>query len=192
MSFPAFTPVIGEFSQANPAGEGEKIRQAVNALVVMGQAYGENALLMGQPVVAQATTTTKAKTTALTGVYRNKGKPVASIAATDNFWTLSGAVVPISSFQKYLLCVDSAAAAQFVACTPSTVSLAAVSIPAAGIPDGYTILGVLSVSTNSAATFTPGTTNLATAGGVTIAFQDGFDTAIVAASLVKTLERPLL
>jgi hypothetical protein len=200
MSFPVPVPVIGEFS-INPPSDGELMRRTLNAVATMASVYGENALINGQPICATGTTPALIKTTAVTGVYRNKGIPRASKGATDPLWTKamldaawlavspSSTSVPVGTFEKFLLCIDAAGTGSVVACTPSTVSLAAVTLPQGGVPDGLTVLGVFSVSCTSAA-YDPGDTTTASGGGITTAFADGFDTALAVAPLVRILERP--
>lgn len=153
-----------------------------------GALYALN-MVYARPIVATATVTSQVKTTntvdfVIGGRLFNK-------AATDNFWTLSGAVVAVSSFQKYLLCVDDAGVATAVECTPSTVNAAGVTfgnIAAAAkanpqnpwaplitvLAASRCIFGVLNVATNASTTFTPGTTLLGAA-GITSTFIDGID-----------------
>jgi hypothetical protein len=99
-------------------------------------------------------------------------------AATDNFWTLTGAVLAISSWNKWLLCVDSAGTASVVIGTPSTVSAAAVGLPA--LPTSKSVIGVLTVATNGSTTFTPGTTLLGAA-GITATLVNGLDSGYFSA-----------
>jgi len=142
--------------------------------------------------VAQATTTTKAKTVnslqySVGGVQFTKG-------ATDNFWTLGGAgsatVVAASSWQKYLLLIDNAGAASVQEGLQSTVSAASVAwtnISAVSPWAAYiqtlgstkAIAAVITVATDSTHTFTPGTSVLATGSGLTVTFADGVDQSIL-------------
>jgi hypothetical protein len=120
---------------------------------------------------ATATTTSKAKF-ANTVTYMTDGA-FHSLTTQDNFWTPNGPVLnagaTVVTANKYLLCVNSAGAATVVAGNPAP-TLAAVTFTAT--PDALAIFGVLSVVTNAATTFTPGTTLLG-AGGITSTFNDG-------------------
>lgn len=135
-----------------------------------------NALLMimngtfTAPITATATVTSQAKTTA-TLVYKVDGV-FKSLAATDNFWTLTGGTVAISSWQKWLLLVSAAGVASVIAGTASAVSAAKVVLP--NLPNGFAVAGVLTVATSGATTFIPGTTLLGAA-GITATFIDGID-----------------
>lgn len=135
---------------------------------------------------ALATTTTQAKTTA-TLAYTVGGK-FFSKAATDNFWTLSGKVVPAGSFQKYLLLIDTAGAATVQEATPSVVNAASVTWANVSNASPYAalltvlgstkcIVGTLTITTDATHPFTPGTTAL-NATGITATFQDGPDQAL--------------
>ena len=124
--------------------------------------------------IATATTAAKIKTVTATVAYLNDGAFL-SLAATDNFWTLTGSVVPIGSFTKYLLLVTNGAASVLQS-SVSTTSLAACVYPS--YPDGASIFGFFSVSAVTAA-FTPGTTTTATGGGITTAFTNGIDKALL-------------
>jgi hypothetical protein len=130
----------------------------------------------GKAATAQGTTTSKVKSVnsvdfAIDGAIFRK-------AGTDDLWTLSGSVVAISSWQKYLLCLDSAGAASIVAGTASTVSAAAVTLPT--LPTSKAVIGVLTIATNGSTTFTPGTTAL-NAAGITATFADGLDSGYFSA-----------
>ena len=131
------------------------------------------------PVLATATVTSQVKTTGAAGF--TVGGQLYSKAATDNFWTLSGAVVPINSWQKYLLMVSDAGAASVQEGVASSISAAAVGwgnvVAAAGanpknpwaalcsvLNASRCIFGVVTVATNGSTTFTPGTTLLGAAG----------------------------
>lgn len=132
-------------------------------------------------------TSTKVKTTntltyTVAGVFYSKG-------ATDNFWTLSGTAVAASSWQKYLLLIDTAGDASVQEGTQSAVAAASVvwtNIAAysawapflTAIGSTKAIAGVLTVATDSTHTFTPGTTAL-DAAGITATFIDGIDQSIL-------------
>jgi lysophospholipase L1-like esterase len=135
----------------------------------------------GRAACAIATVTSQAKTTNQVD-YAISGQ-VFRLAASDNFWTLTGSVVAISSWQKYLLMVDGSGVATVQAGLASTVSAAAVTLPAP--PAGKAIIGVLTVATNGATTFTPGTTLLGAA-GITATFIDGLDAVQTAATTAVT------
>lgn len=123
---------------------------------------------------ATATVTSQAKTVntltyLIDGAYKTK-------TATDNFWTLSGVTVPISSFQKYYLLIDGAGAASVMQGIPASTA-AGVVLPFP--PQSKAIVGVLTVATNGSTTFVPGTTLLGAA-GITATFNDGFDPSTLA------------
>lgn len=147
----------------------DEVRQQLNNLILL-TVNG----LVETATVAIGTTASKVKTTA-TALYKIDGVPY-SLAATDDFWTLSGTTVAISSWQKYLLLVDSAGAASVAQGVQSTVSAAAVVLPPP--PQGKAILGVLTVATSGAGTFIPGTT-LLSAAQVTDTYADGFDSSVL-------------
>lgn len=116
---------------------------------------------------ATATTTSQAKTTntfayQIDGVWKSKG-------ATDNFWTLTGATVPVSSFTKYLLLINAAGAASVL---QSSVALTAAGCIFPSCPDALAIAGILQVATDGTHTFLPATTLLGAA-GITATFTDG-------------------
>lgn len=128
--------------------------------------------------VAIGGTATKVKTAAPNGSGTDfviKGI-LYHLADTDDFWTLSGSVLAVSSSVIYLLCVNAAG-------TMSIVEGDAVLT--ANITSGYTSLkwpqpgesvcplGAVRVDTNASVTFTPGTTNLSAA-GVTDTYYDLF------------------
>lgn len=153
-----------------------------------GTLYGLN-MVYARPQIATATVTSKAKTVAAVDFV--VGGQLFNKAATDNFWTLAGTTVAISSWQKYLLCVDDAGTATVVECTQSTLSAAAVgfgNIAAQAkaqpinpwspiitvLAASRCIFGVLTVATDSTHTFIPGTTLLGAA-GITATFIDGID-----------------
>lgn len=122
--------------------------------------------------VAIGTTVQKVQTTA-TFAYLSSGI-FKSLAATDDFWTLSGTTITDGNTNKYLLCVDSAGAASIVEGTQAATA-GAVVLPS--WPVSKTVVGILQVAT-SGATFVPGTTALS-AGTVTDTYYDGFDPALL-------------
>ena len=156
-----------------------------------GTLYGLNSVYAA-PGCATATVTSQVKTTA--SAQYTVGGRIFTKAATDNFWTLSGTTVAVSSWQKYLLCVDDAGVASVVEGTQSTVSAAGVtwgnvSAAAKAFPQNpwaplitvlsasRCIFGVLTVATNASTQFVPGTTLLGAA-GITATFIDGIDASL--------------
>lgn len=137
--------------------------------------------------VATATVTSQVKiVNTLTFLINGK---FFSKAATDNFWTLSGTTVAISSWQKYLLLIDASGVMSIQEGLQSNVSAAAVGwtnvtslsawAPLLSVLNaGKAIVGVLTVATSSAATFVPGTTLLGAA-GITATYQDGVDPSLL-------------
>jgi hypothetical protein len=122
------------------------------------------------PQVAQATTATKAKTTQATVLLN--GGAVNALAATDNFWTLTGGVIAAGLSRKYLLLSDGSDAASVLASDDQAVA-ANCSFP--GLPaDGLAPVGSVTITCDATHTFTPATTNLATATGITVTFSDGW------------------
>jgi len=142
-----------------------------NAVLTNRQALYNLNQCLASAGIATATTTSKLKIVTATVSFMVDGA-FQSIAATDNFWTLTGSVVPIGSYTKYLLLVNSAGAASVLQSSVSQVSLAACIYPS--YPDGFSIFGVFSVTCTTAA-FTPGTTTTASGGGITTAITNGFD-----------------
>lgn len=132
--------------------------------------------------VAMATTTTKAKT-ANTLTYTIDGK-LLSKAGTDNFWTLSGSVVPDGSRCVFLLYIDSAGAASVVQ-GPIGTTDAAATVPADTLVESKCLVATLKVVC-SGTTFTPGTDNLNKA-SVTFTFSDGYDGTLVGACAITTV-----
>ncbi len=137
--------------------------------------------------VARGTTATKAKI--VNTLQFSVGGAQFSKAATDDFWTLSGTTVQASSWQKYLLLIDSAGAASIQEGTQSIVSAAGVAwdgiskvskwapfITTVGTTKA--VAAVLTIATDSTHTFVPGTTAL-NASGITATFADGIDQSIL-------------
>lgn len=126
---------------------------------------------LNSAAIAIGTTTTKVKTTA-TLVFRSAGI-FKSLAATDDFWTLSGTTIADGYKNKYLLLVSGAGAAS-VQEGVQALTAAAVEFTDAQLANivGKTVVGVLTVAT-AGATFVPGTTALS-AGTVTDTYEDGF------------------
>lgn len=133
------------------------------------------------PAIAISTSTTQVKSVNSVNYFSN-GVPKTK-AGTDNLWTPASTLVAVSSFQKYLLLLDASGTASVQEGIQSTVSLAAVKfgkLPASGLA----IIGILSITTDATHTFTPGTTAL-NAAGITAAFGDGLDPAILLAAKVS-------
>lgn len=159
----------------------DAVRQQLNLLVAdvnyqILNCLSGNAL----PAVAVATVTSQAKTVNSVNYFAN-GVPVTK-GATDNLWTFVGVVVAVSSWNKYLLCLNAAGTASVVPGIQSTVSAAAVqffALPAAGVA----IIAVATVATDVSHTFTPGTTLLGAA-GITTTFADGVDPSTLLAAKV--------
>lgn len=144
----------------------DEVRQLVNQLAILVT----NAVSSTLSAVAIGTTKSKVKTTN-TVTYRVNGKSL-SKAGTDDLWTLSGTVVAAVSWQKYLLLLDASGTASIIEGVQSTVAATSVVLPA--LPQDKSVIGVLTVATAAATTFTPGTT-LLDAAGITATYQDGFD-----------------
>jgi hypothetical protein len=161
----------------------ELLRREVNKLIQRDAAMNENGALSAAGA-AQATTATQAKT--VNTVVYTIGGAFKSKAATDNLWTLSGAVVAVSSFQKYLLCLGPTGTASIIECVQAA-SAAAVTLPSYQTFNGVAVIATLTVATDATHPFTPGTTAL-NATGITSTFIDGFDTALIAGSLIKTFD----
>ena len=107
--------VRAQYTAKAPLGPQEQLRLASNATVVDLETLRNVPDLVSRnrcyakAAAATGTTTSKVKTVNSVdyaidgGIFRK--------AATDDLWTLSGAVVAISSWQKYLLCLNSAGTA---------------------------------------------------------------------------------
>lgn len=126
------------------------------------------------PGVTIATTASKVKTTNAT-VLRNSGA-MNALAASDDFWTLTGGVLAVSKFRRYLLCASAADAASIIVSDDAATAAACVfpNLPANGIA----IVGVLTVATDASTTFTAGTT-LLSAAGITDTYIDGIDADVL-------------
>lgn len=163
MSGTAVTPLQAELDNSDK----DYVRQSLNKLVAWLDAV-ENSVA-GKAGVATGTTTSKVKTANQVDFFINGS--VFRKAATDDFWTLTGSTVAISSFQKWLLCVDSSGAASVVIGTAASTA-AGVVLPA--LPANKSVFGVLTVATDASHTFIPGTTLLGAA-GITATYVDGLD-----------------
>lgn len=155
----------------------DTIRQEHNKLVAITRYLDLNGVasstIATTPGCATATVTSKVKTANAT-VVRNAGA-LNAVAATDNYWTLTGGVLAVSKFRRYLLLVDSADAATVLASDDQSTAAACrfPSLPA----DGLAIVGILTVATDASTPFTPATTLLGAA-GITATYIDGHDEAI--------------
>lgn len=164
----------------------QTIQRAAADCANAAAALGLNRILTSG-AIAIGTTTTKVQAAAditftIGGAFFLKGD-------TDDLWTLSGSVVPASSWQKYLLLLDSAGTASIQEATPSQVSADAVSWTNVNhlspwgpllsvLDDGKVIAGVLTIATDATHTFTPGTTALS-ATGITDTYTNGIDGSLL-------------
>lgn len=159
------------FARDTVRAELNKLMQAHTYFMLNGVA---STTVATAPVVDIATTASKVKTTNAT-VLRNAGA-LNALAATDDFWTLTGPDLAASSFRRYLLLCDASDTATVMASTDSTTSAADCrwsTLP----PNGTAIVGILTVATAAATTFTPGTT-LLSAAGITDTYIDGIDISV--------------
>lgn len=142
--------------------------------------------VMSSGAIAQSAGTPQSVKSTATITYTINGV-FASKAATDPLWTLTGAVVPVSSFQSYLLLLDSAGTATVQEGTPSIVNAAGVTYGNVSrvstyaplltvLNAGKVVAGYIQVATDATHTFTPGTTSL-TATGITTTYFNGTDQA---------------
>jgi hypothetical protein len=176
------TDSVAQSTSAFPALD--TVRVEYNKLAAWTSYIGLNGLasttVATTPAVTIATDTAKVKTTNAT-VLRNAGA-LNALAASDDFWTLTGGVLAVSSFRRYLLLCDAADAATVLA--SDDVTTAAEDCRWATLPaNGLAIVGILTVATNSSTTFTPGTTALSAA-GVTDTYVDGYDISVPPMSIV--------
>lgn len=155
----------------------DTVRQQYNLLQLESIYHRLNGLasttIATLPVCARGTTASKVKTTADT-VLRNAGA-LNAFAATDDAWTLTGGVLAVSSFRRYLLLADAADARSVQASTDAATAAACVwGAPPA---NGLAIVGILTVATDATHTFTPATT-LLSAAGITDTYIDGTDIGV--------------
>lgn len=162
----------------------DTVRQEYNKLAAWTSYIGLNGVasttVATAPVCDIATTATKVKTTNAT-VLRNAGA-LNALAASDDFWTLTGGVLAVSSFRRYLLLCDASDVATVLASDDVTTAAADcrwTTQPA----NGQAIVGIVTVATNGSTTFTPGTTNLSAA-GITDTYIDGWDISVPLFDLV--------
>ena len=129
------------------------------------------------PLCARATTASKVKTTNAS-TLREAGAVVA-LAATDNYWTLTGGNLAAGFARRYAL-IDTAGVASVLASTDAATSAACrwLTRPA----NGAAIVGILTI-VNATNPFIPGTT-LLSAAGVTDTYIDGIDINVPLATLV--------
>jgi len=128
-------------------------------------------LALGPAGAAIATNTTGVKSVNSV-TYTLDGAFQTAKGATDPLWTLTGGVLAVASFRRYLLCIGSGGTASVIASTDSTVSAA--SCVYTTMPDGVCVFSFITVATDATHTFTPGTTAL-NATGITTTFADGTD-----------------
>lgn len=142
--------------------------------------------------ITTATTTSKVKTVN-TMPYQIAGA-FYSLAGSDNFWTLGGTTsattVAASSWQKYILLVDTAGTATVQEGVQSLIGAANVTFSNVSglgrwaplislLNAGKVIAGVVTIATDSTHTFTPGTTAVATGSGITATFTNGLDQTLL-------------
>jgi hypothetical protein len=163
-----------EFHQAGTPSQVEYMRRNANAMALLMAATGENGVYTAAGA-ATATVTSQAKTVN-TLTYRSGGV-FKTKAGTDNFWTLTGATQPVSSFTKYLLMIDGAGAASVIVCSNAATALGSL-LPITTSFGTKAVVATLTVATNGSTTFIPGTTLLGAA-GITATFVDGFDATVL-------------
>lgn len=151
----------------------ELLRTAFN-LIVDDNDYHHLNWSLQSVGLAIGTTTTKVTST-IAGVVLAGGVFSASKAGTADEFTLTGAVVPASSFNKYLMMRDSAGVASIV---EGIAALTAAGVRFPALPANKACVGVVQVATDATHTFTPGTTAL-NAAGITATFINGLDTAML-------------
>jgi hypothetical protein len=140
----------------------DTIRQQHNAIVADFYYHSQNGLIAStiatQPACATAPVTSKVKTTNAT-VLKENGIAVA-LAATDNFWTLTGSTFAAGLFRRYLL-LDTAGVASVQASSDAATKALCTwnNLPALGT----SIVGILTIQ-NATNPFIPGTTLLGAAG----------------------------
>lgn len=158
---------------------GEAVRRELNKLVRDVFYWCRNHMGTVSGAIAIGTTTTKVNLAAAI-TFLCGGVPTAK-GITADLWTLTGGVLAISSFRKYRLLLDAAGAASVEA--SSDASTAAACDFATRPTDGKTIIGVVTIGTSGAVTFTPGTTAL-NAAGITTTYLNGSDSLELLAGLV--------
>lgn len=166
-------PVDGQALNGRPTGEAALI-QSFNAFLMQ-----ETNAALSAAGTAQATTTSKVKTTAtltylIDGVFKSK-------AATDNFWTLTGSAVTAGvggATMHYALVIDGSGAASVIQ-GPTNQGSTTVWTPAPAnqMPADLCIAATLKISLTATTVFTPGTT-ATNAAGVTSTFEDGMDATL--------------
>ena len=143
----------------------DEVRQLVNQLALLTANRGLTAAGTARGTTAQKAKTVNNYTFMIDGAFK-------SLSATDDFWTLSGTTVAVSSWQKYFLCVDASGTASIIEGVQSTTSAAAVVLP--NLPQAKSVVAILTVATDATHTFVPGTTAL-NGTGITATFADGYD-----------------
>ena len=153
-----------------PRGGLNRAVAAVTAALGVLQVNGVD----GSAGLAIATDPTKVAT-GIDTTYRIGGVQY-DLPKQDNFWALSGAPVPPSSWQKYALLVDDVQSPSVISGNGSSVALSRVKIVQLGATADRAVIGVMTVTTDGATTFTPGVDPLNKV-GVTVTFTDGVDVA---------------
>lgn len=169
------SPTFRRLAARGAKGLGDLLDASITALnLVLDSALVSLNGVLGAAGCATGTTKSKAKT-ANTVAYKVNGE-VYSLAGSDDFWTLTGTVFGGSSVQAkgWLLCVDNAGAASVVA---TAVASAIASLVWPAVPASKSVVGYLTVITDGANAFTPGTT-LLDATGITADFGDGVPEAM--------------
>lgn len=156
------------------------IREQLNKLIADVR-YGVTHRLTDIATIAMATTKSKVKTTT-TAKFSSNGVVVTK-AATDNFWTLTGAAMAVSVFRKYLLCINASGTASVIASSDAAAAADCMftALPATGV----CVVGVLTVATDATNPFTPATT-LLDAAGITATYTDsGMPSDVLQAAVVR-------
>lgn len=159
---------VGEyFTRDTLRQQYNKLANAVSYFALNGVMSTTTATL---PQVGIATTATQVRTGQAT-VLKSAGVANA-LGATDDFWTLTGDALAAEKFRRYLLLCDASDTASVLASddADSAAECRWDRLPA----NGTAIVGILTVATAAATTFTPGTTALSAA-GITDTYIDGID-----------------
>lgn len=158
-------------------------QEALQALILQA----DNAIF-SDAGLTHGTTAADVKT-ANTINYRIDGQNQAALTTQDDFWTLTGAAMSAGQIKKWLLCVNSSAAASVVESSTEAVATDCTFADVVG-SDGNTypapgpslcVVGSVQVKVNSS-TFTPGTTSLA-AGTITVTYVNGYDATLYGAAI---------
>jgi hypothetical protein len=123
-------------------------------------------MALGAPVLATGTAGATIKTTNAISFINQWLLKVK--AAADNIAIAAGTVVPISSFCKFLVCLQANGTVTF---TQGNIAATAGAALLPAVPQNETPLGYFQIATNGATTYTPGTT-LNSAAGITATYVD--------------------